>query len=377
MKNHCKCNQPGEGYGGRERPRFFPHQLITDEELTAGQEYFRNKLRLHNRMIHGWGVVCGALVCLKLDDNGDAEPWKVVVKPGYVLGPYGDDILIECDHEVDLRSRGSTSEWGAEGDPWCSEVYEKPEDGPICLAVKYRQTPARPVRVEPLGCGCDDSRCEYSRWKDGYEIGFLDGCPESHQNPPDPARSGKSNPECPVCPDTPWVVLACIQVDSEGVIESIDNCSCRRLVASFGNFWWQCEESEQKDAVVVEEVRPETRELVVGNRSSLVVTGGNFTGLTKARVSLGSGVEIVKISPSRKSMRIEFRVAPDANPGDRVLTIERADGSKLEHEAFLVKEKVATTPSKDASNKPSTKKTSPAPSAKPKRTSRKEEKDDK
>ena len=46
-----------------ERPRYFPRQLISDVELTLEQQYFRDRLRRHNRLLHGWGVVCGALVC--------------------------------------------------------------------------------------------------------------------------------------------------------------------------------------------------------------------------------------------------------------------------------------------------------------------------
>ena len=65
-----------------ERPRYFPRQLITADDLTLEQEYFRNKLRLHNRLLHGWGVVCGAQVypVPKANGNGVMEPWKVMVK---------------------------------------------------------------------------------------------------------------------------------------------------------------------------------------------------------------------------------------------------------------------------------------------------------
>ncbi|PYV22134.1 MAG: hypothetical protein DMG27_18945 [Acidobacteria bacterium] len=39
-----------------ERPRYFPRQLITPDDVTLEQDYFRNKLRRHNRLLHGWGV---------------------------------------------------------------------------------------------------------------------------------------------------------------------------------------------------------------------------------------------------------------------------------------------------------------------------------
>ena len=45
-----------------ELPRYYPRQLITPADLTLEQDYFRDRLRRHNRLLHGWGVVCGALV---------------------------------------------------------------------------------------------------------------------------------------------------------------------------------------------------------------------------------------------------------------------------------------------------------------------------
>jgi hypothetical protein len=46
--------------------------------------------------------------------------------------------------------------------------------------------------------------------------------------------------DCPPCPTDPWVVLAKVSFDESGIINLIDNCECRRLVISFGSFWWKC-----------------------------------------------------------------------------------------------------------------------------------------
>ena len=63
MKDCCETVTTGCPPGKLERPRYFPRKLITDAEMTLEQEYFRNRMRTHNRMLHGWGVVCGAKVC--------------------------------------------------------------------------------------------------------------------------------------------------------------------------------------------------------------------------------------------------------------------------------------------------------------------------
>src|SRR5262245_21982711 len=133
--------------GLAERPRYYPRQLITSDDLTLEQEYFRSKLRLHNRLLHGWGVVCGAEVRsvpkANSDNTTDREPWMVMVCPGYILGPYGDEIFIDCKRTVDLRTRGVTGvtdELCPEApDPWCSDVREERNPSTLYIAVRYRQ----------------------------------------------------------------------------------------------------------------------------------------------------------------------------------------------------------------------------------------------
>src|SRR4051812_16297228 len=120
----CTCHTEPDACastGVLERPRYYARQLLTPAELTLEQQYFRDKMRRHNRLLHGWGVVCGATVCLIPKDGSDqnpaagqtippdqAKPWVVRVTPGYILGPYGDEILIDHDVIFDLRTCGLT-----------------------------------------------------------------------------------------------------------------------------------------------------------------------------------------------------------------------------------------------------------------------------
>ena len=50
------------GHDGLERTRYYAGQLVGPDDLTEDQRYFRERLRRHNRLLHGWGVVCGARV---------------------------------------------------------------------------------------------------------------------------------------------------------------------------------------------------------------------------------------------------------------------------------------------------------------------------
>ncbi|HEY3232708.1 MAG TPA: hypothetical protein VGJ87_25990, partial [Roseiflexaceae bacterium] len=135
-----------------ERTRFFPRQLVTPDDLTQDQDYFREKLRRHNRMLHGWGIVCGARV------RAGACACEVIVAPGYILGPYGDEIMIDHEVTVDLchedLNGAAQSPCAAPSDPWCSDVrVHRPTNQPLYLAVRYAECRSRPVRVVPGACG--------------------------------------------------------------------------------------------------------------------------------------------------------------------------------------------------------------------------------
>lgn len=230
--------------GASERPRFFPRQLVTPDDLNLGQEYLRNKLRRMNRYLHGWGVVCGARV------DRSTKPWMVIVRPGFILGPFGDEILLEQDICFDLRTRCAASGPGDACDdividPLCPDLtVDAGRDGaaPLYLALRYQEVAARPVRVAPAGCGCDDTSCEFSRWQDGYAICTLDACPGSHAGAPgaDTFFAPATIPDCPACPTDPWVVLAVITVDAQGRVGTIDNCGCRRMVRTLAPYWATC-----------------------------------------------------------------------------------------------------------------------------------------
>lgn len=252
MNNNSTCRDVTCDQSVAERPRYYARQLITADDLTLEQDYFRSRLRLHNRLLHGWGVVCGADVCYVPSkvNPADKEPWLVMVQPGYILGPYGDEIYIDCERTIDLRSRGAVGMTGEPCgeivDPWCSEVYEQRENGKLYVAVKYKQVATRPVRVQPLGCGCDDTSCENSRWRDGFEIRILTAWPDCNATPPNLSDLFTGPlPPCPPCPDEPWVVLAEITVDPDGKITKIDTCACKRLAVSFMNDWWACKEGTE------------------------------------------------------------------------------------------------------------------------------------
>lgn len=350
--------------GFLERPRYFARQLLTPAEMTLEQTYFRDKLRRHNRFLHGWGVVCGAIVCVvpRPDGNG-VEPWKVNVSPGYILGPYGDEIVIDAGRAVDLRTPGASGATGEspveQSDPWCSQVFVDRKGGPLFVAVKYKEVMCRPVRTQPNGCGCDDSACEYSRLRDGYEIGVLDACPDDHASPPSLDNINKGgNPECPPCPPEPWVVLAEVQVDADGSILTIDNCSCRRIVLSLANFWRECEDG----SVAVEAV--ENGEVTQGQKDAEVVIKGRNID-PQAEVKMGGGLTVKSRTNTNDRMSLTLRLDVDDNsaPGPRTVVVTNPNGvCGLRRDAMKVLPKTVDPAARAVVAKPATP-PPPSPSA--------------
>ncbi|HWF52568.1 MAG TPA: hypothetical protein VG294_18140 [Solirubrobacteraceae bacterium] len=76
-----------------KRNNYFYGQLLTAEDLARDQEYFRERLRRHNRALHGSGVVYG-LDLEVAPDQGSSSPATLTVSPGYALSPRGEEILV-------------------------------------------------------------------------------------------------------------------------------------------------------------------------------------------------------------------------------------------------------------------------------------------
>ena len=76
------------------RVRFFEGQLLTARDLEAEQTYQMEKRRLHNRMLHGVGVVDGLAVSVE-----DLPSAPAIVSPGLALDSriLGSDTLLAMD----------------------------------------------------------------------------------------------------------------------------------------------------------------------------------------------------------------------------------------------------------------------------------------
>lgn len=222
-----------------ERNNYFYSKLMTVRDFFAEQRYFNEKRWLMNRMISGWGVVCG------LDVTYDKENRVLIVSPGLAIDCHGREILICEPQTVKL----------AVLEPPCDPTPEPPpHDERIVLCLEYHDCKTEPVQLTAMACGGEE-RQEFNRIRDSFKL-RLRHEKDVHLPPPygrlcplmDFKESGK--PEtmhgylcrklkegCPDCNEKACLVLARIVIHGDLHIPElpevhVDACFRRRLVYS-------------------------------------------------------------------------------------------------------------------------------------------------
>lgn len=230
MSCNCTSTAPipscASDTSGLERVNYFPRQIMTVEDMVTEAEYFREKLRRHNRYLHGWGVVCG----LDVTAATATAPATVSISGGYALGPYGDEIYVAESVTLDLSRCGP----GATTDPCEPDLlHSRPGVGAtIFVAIRYSQCLAKPVRAMPAGCACEEEDCEYSRVRDSFEISCLSELPQDQEPSSLCDLRGKPVPCPPPPPVSPWVVLATVTLPVGGSSMKIDTTVRRQLFST-------------------------------------------------------------------------------------------------------------------------------------------------
>jgi hypothetical protein len=84
-----------------KRVRFFFGQLLTAADFEAEQTYHMEMRRLHNRSLHGVGIVEG----LRVSDD-DTQSGGVVVSPGFALDGFGNEIVVDRPVRLDVGPCG-------------------------------------------------------------------------------------------------------------------------------------------------------------------------------------------------------------------------------------------------------------------------------
>jgi hypothetical protein len=179
-----------------ERVRYVSGLVLGVDEFRAEQGYFRKRLRRHNLLLHGWGIVCG------LGVTANSEPWIVFVESGYAIDQWGEEIVLDVAQVADAR-------------PHCHGR----DDCTLYVAISYRAIPSSLVPVPTIHGDGGEEAMQHSRWIDGYELALLEQCPTWVESAPGGSLEDEAN--------NPWIVLGQIIVDANGNV-SVHRCRQRR-----------------------------------------------------------------------------------------------------------------------------------------------------
>lgn len=211
-----------------ERNNYFYGKLMTARDFFAEQCYFNEKRWLINRMILGWGVVCGLDVRQK-----EGSPGEVIVTPGLAIDCCGREVLVCEEKIIPLVPTESP----------CQKIPKEPAQNgrTLALCLVYHECKTEAVPLPPMACD-QKEKGEFNRIRDSFVIKVIDLMekPSQKQHPcphEDEAISlheyvcKRLRKGCPECQDKQCVVLAILNIDKDGKLTGeIDTCTRRKLV---------------------------------------------------------------------------------------------------------------------------------------------------
>ena len=159
------------------RNNYFTGKLLTARDLLLEQRYARDKLRLHHRVMHGWGVVCG----LKVKPHPYCPDRRLIVEPGVAVDACGYEIVVPTEVEIELpRPNPPPPKPGKPGSSAAQRsAYQQPpepcepSEPPIPLAVCIRYVECdEDFSPAPFDeCGCNSSNhTQPNRVCEGFSI---------------------------------------------------------------------------------------------------------------------------------------------------------------------------------------------------------------
>jgi hypothetical protein len=204
MNNSENCPSPPIGH--QARPYWRAGSRLTAEACTLEQNFRLQKLRRHNRDLHGWGVLCGLWVVPAKDAR---NPWEIQICPGYAVGPHGDEI------EVIQPARINVEDYLWFRPKILTAIAVIPT--PAYVAIRYQNWTDDLTMVPNAPCTCGNPSYVDARIADGVKAGIV-WTPASDFSRPKTLESlcDPDSLPCPPCPPSPWVVLASIHLPPRG-----------------------------------------------------------------------------------------------------------------------------------------------------------------
>ena len=135
----------------------------------------------------------------------------MTIEPGYAIDAHGEEIFVEREVVVDLRTEdaeGNSVAACAEADekPGARTAVERPLGKPLHIAIRYAECGVGPVPVASEG---GDETVQYSRTRESFVVRVLTDMPAGYG-----ASAGAKSGDA-------WVILADVVLDFAVEIASI------------------------------------------------------------------------------------------------------------------------------------------------------------
>ncbi|MEK7728895.1 MAG: hypothetical protein AAB354_10810 [candidate division KSB1 bacterium] len=152
-----------------KRVRPFNGMMLTEEDYRQEQNYFREKIKLHNR-VHGYGIVCGlqiekiVVTVEELAQNSD-KAYSLRLHSGMAIDWNGEEIIVCEDRDVNLRK--CISDIVLKKSAHCQT---SPGTVEMIVGIKYDERPGEPRAIFAPHCGNADKPAEFSRTCESYNV---------------------------------------------------------------------------------------------------------------------------------------------------------------------------------------------------------------
>jgi hypothetical protein len=212
------------------RNRYFHGKLLDVYHFQLESDYMNAKRHLLNRLVSGYGVVCG------LDVKCEPDGRHVVVEPGVAIDKWGREIVvpertrpIPIPEHLLVPESGENQGYQKPQKPGYPKGEERPEDdeGGFRVMLCYYECDSDPTPVMAGDCGTVDE-CAAGSIRERYRITFKEGPAPPirlHCRIPDLFHGDRLDYEalarhvtegCPEPPTNPCIPLANLRPGDDG-----------------------------------------------------------------------------------------------------------------------------------------------------------------
>ncbi len=171
-KKNASTECPECEIGSLTRNNYFTGKLLVERDFKDEQRYYIDKLRLHQKRLHGEGVVCGLQVTEYATPGCQGR--FVCVQPGFAKDCCGNDIVVPGQECIDItqfkswiKLQSAVNAQGGAGKAGFTSAHT------LQICVRYRECPTENIPVLYDDCGCDDSACAPNRILESYVFDLL------------------------------------------------------------------------------------------------------------------------------------------------------------------------------------------------------------